>query len=148
MCTCVALERYDPQGYPKALLGGSAKQSGHDRANALSAGKVTDHSNTRPTIPLLYLARCLPWVMFASASFCGCSDDQCALLQHLTCMQARNRHFLSHLYIKCIILPRQARDKHRENSKKVPFSLAGPSRWHAAACSGTFVIMEREASPD
>jgi hypothetical protein len=29
---------------------------------------------------------------------------------------------LSHLYIKCIILPRQARDKHRENSKKVPFS--------------------------
>ena len=36
--------------------------------------------------------------------------------------QARKRHFLSHLYIKCIILPRQARDKHRENSKKVPFS--------------------------
>jgi hypothetical protein len=28
------------------------------------------------------------------------------------------RHFLSHLYIKCIVLPRQARDKHRENSKK------------------------------
>jgi hypothetical protein len=25
---------------------------------------------------------------------------------------------LRHLYIKCIILPRQARDKHRENSKK------------------------------
>jgi len=33
---------------------------------------------------------------------------------------------LRHLYIKCIILPRQARDKHRENSKKVPFSLR---RW-------------------
>ena len=32
--------------------------------------------------------------------------------------QARKRHFLSHLYIKCIILPRQARDEHRENSKK------------------------------
>jgi hypothetical protein len=30
----------------------------------------------------------------------------------------RKRHFLRHLYIKCIILPRQARDKHRENSKK------------------------------
>jgi hypothetical protein len=28
------------------------------------------------------------------------------------------RHFLSHLYTKCIVLPRQARDKHRENSKK------------------------------
>jgi beta-glucosidase-like glycosyl hydrolase len=25
--------------------------------------------------------------------------------------------FLRHLYIKCIVLPRQARDKHRENSK-------------------------------
>jgi hypothetical protein len=35
----------------------------------------------------------------------------------------RKRHFLRHLYIKCIILPRQARDKHRNNSKKVPFSL-------------------------
>jgi hypothetical protein len=35
----------------------------------------------------------------------------------------RKRHFFRHLYIKCIILPRQARDKHRENSKKVPFSL-------------------------
>jgi len=33
-------------------------------------------------------------------------------------IKARKRHFLSHLYIKCIILPRQARDKHRENSKK------------------------------
>jgi hypothetical protein len=36
----------------------------------------------------------------------------------------RKRHFLRHLYIKCIILPRQARDEHRENSKKVPFSLS------------------------
>jgi hypothetical protein len=30
------------------------------------------------------------------------------------------RHFLRHLYIKTNILPRQARDKHRENSKKRP----------------------------
>eukprot|EP01046_Picozoa_sp_COSAG06_P012088 COSAG06_NODE_698_length_12975_cov_108.592575_8_plen_118_part_00 len=29
--------------------------------------------------------------------------------------------FLSHLYIKVMILPRQARDKHRENSKKARF---------------------------
>ena len=41
---------------------------------------------------------------------------------HIPCT-VRKRHFLRHLYIKCIILPRQARDKHRENSKKVPFSL-------------------------
>jgi hypothetical protein len=33
----------------------------------------------------------------------------------------RKRHFLRHLYIKINILPRQARDNHRENSKKVPF---------------------------
>jgi hypothetical protein len=26
--------------------------------------------------------------------------------------------FLRHLYIKCIILPRQARDKHRESTQK------------------------------
>jgi hypothetical protein len=35
-----------------------------------------------------------------------------------TSMQVRKRHFLSHLYIKCIILPRQARDKHRESTQK------------------------------
>jgi hypothetical protein len=43
---------------------------------------------------------------------------------HLDVEQARKRHFLSHLYIKYIILPRQARDKHRKNSKKCRF-LAG-----------------------
>jgi hypothetical protein len=40
---------------------------------------------------------------------------------------------LSHLYIKCIILPRQARDKHRENSKNGRFlqlPTAPPSKLH------------------
>jgi hypothetical protein len=37
------------------------------------------------------------------------------------CRKVRKRHFLRHLYIKVIILPRQARDKHRENSKKGRF---------------------------
>jgi hypothetical protein len=32
---------------------------------------------------------------------------------------SEKRHFLRHLYIKTIFLPRQARDKHRENSKRV-----------------------------
>jgi hypothetical protein len=32
--------------------------------------------------------------------------------------RCEKRHFLRHLYIKTIILPRQARDKHRKNSKK------------------------------
>jgi len=33
--------------------------------------------------------------------------------------------FLSHLYIKTNILPRQARDKHRENSKKEAVFTSG-----------------------
>jgi len=40
-------------------------------------------------------------------------------------IQVRKRHFLRHLYLKCIILPRQARDKHRENSKKKSVSSPG-----------------------
>ena len=44
--------------------------------------------------------------------------DKC----YLTLTQVRKRHFLSTFYIKMIILPRQARDKHKKNSKKVPFS--------------------------
>jgi hypothetical protein len=35
--------------------------------------------------------------------------------------KADTRLFLRHLYIKCMILPRQARDKHRENSKRDAF---------------------------
>jgi hypothetical protein len=38
--------------------------------------------------------------------------------RNLSGRKVRKRHFLRHLYIKCIILPRQARDKHREDSKK------------------------------
>jgi hypothetical protein len=36
----------------------------------------------------------------------------------------RKRVFLRHLYIKVIILPRQAREKHRENSKTDRFRRA------------------------
>jgi hypothetical protein len=50
--------------------------------------------------------------------------------------EVRKRHFLRHLYIKCIILPRQARDKHRKNSNKVPFSRSC-SRWRASTCQSS-----------
>ena len=40
-----------------------------------------------------------------------------------TLLVSKNGVFLSHLYIKTNILPRQARDKHGENSKKRPFFL-------------------------
>jgi hypothetical protein len=42
----------------------------------------------------------------------------------LSTQAVRNRVFLRHLYIKMIILPRQARDKRRENSNKDAFLQA------------------------
>ena len=43
--------------------------------------------------------------------------------------KVRKRHFLRHLYIKCIVLPRQARDKHRESTqKRMAFSYRRPAR--------------------
>jgi len=48
-------------------------------------------------------------------------------------MQVRETVFLSHLCIKTIILPRQARDKHRESTQNRPFSrrpfLVSSARW-------------------
>ena len=41
----------------------------------------------------------------------------------------RETDFLSHFYFKTIFLPRQARDKHRENSKKERFSQVGDTDW-------------------
>jgi hypothetical protein len=39
--------------------------------------------------------------------------------------RCEKRHFLSHLYIKCVFLPRQARDKHRESTQKRVAFCAG-----------------------
>jgi hypothetical protein len=41
-----------------------------------------------------------------------------SLTTSLSCQVKKQTVFFSHLYIKMMILPRQARDKHRENSKK------------------------------
>jgi hypothetical protein len=51
----------------------------------------------------------------------------------------RKTAFLSHLYIKTIILPRQAQDKHRENSKQMPFfaGMAGRTVRDAQSCTDT-----------
>ena len=40
----------------------------------------------------------------------------------------RKRLFLSHLYINVIVLPRQARDKHRESTQKQAAVFSGPHR--------------------
>ena len=70
----------------------------------------------------------LPSVPSSSSSSSSSSFCTAALSIHIVCgnfeiLQVKKRHCLRHLYIKCIILPRQARDKHRENSKKSGVSL-------------------------
>jgi hypothetical protein len=57
-------------------------------------------------------------------------------------------HFLRHLYIKTNILPRQARDNHRENSKKsgVLSKSATTPRTHSTAGSSLRQV-RREPTP-
>jgi hypothetical protein len=68
----------------------------------------------------------------------------------------RKRVFLSHLYIKMITLPRQARDKHRESSQKADrmqcyetflFTLAhlmlGRGHWHPWGSPAVIIIGRR-----
>jgi hypothetical protein len=50
-------------------------------------------------------------------------EAQATIQDHFQQHGVKKRSFLRHLYIKTIISPRQARDKHRENSKKRPFVL-------------------------
>ena len=50
------------------------------------------------------------------------------VLDDLIQLLRKTNLFLSHLYIKTIILPRQAQDKHRENSKKDAVFRTTPSR--------------------
>ena len=67
------------------------------------------------------------------------------------CYRCEQRHFLRHLYIKCIFLPRQARDKHGENSKQSGVFLrswrptgnasSAPSRPEQAA-RGVYAVQE------
>jgi hypothetical protein len=54
----------------------------------------------------------------------GCAEA--AKLEHGTICPVRKRHFLRHLYIKINILPRQARDEHRESTQK---KCRFPSEW-------------------
>ena len=76
----------------------------------------------------------------------ACLEVEQQLLVHVVTSQRNSRSlrrytlrktaFLSHLYIKTIILPRQARDKHRENSKKCRFPYRGRGQVAAAAQVG------------
>ena len=44
-------------------------------------------------------------------------------------LSGKKTAFLSHLYIKMLILPKQARDKHRKNSKKGAVFVQQQSGW-------------------
>ena len=61
------------------------------------------------------------------------------------------RHFLRHLYITTNILPRQARDKHRENSKKSGVFPIGPNksdRWRRGLTVSYMPASMRVVAPD
>jgi hypothetical protein len=60
--------------------------------------------------------------VMAAASLKGGCDMECP---NMPVLQVRKRHFFRHLYIQCIILPRQARDKHRESTQKGRRFLVG-----------------------
>jgi hypothetical protein len=53
--------------------------------------------------------------------------------EHAILAKVRKRLFFSHFYIKMIILPRQARDKHGENSKQTTVFLAQLKEHHILA---------------
>jgi chemotaxis protein histidine kinase CheA len=76
-------------------------------------------------VSMLCLARCAAPCTCASASVCSiylfvraCVRKREGVLLECLSVYASTLIDGIHLYIKCIILPRQARDKHRENSKK------------------------------
>ena len=60
-------------------------------------------------------------------AFAGHSNDLRWVLDYHT---GKKTGVLSHLDIKCIMLPRQARDKHRENSKKARFVAENASSYY------------------
>jgi hypothetical protein len=63
--------------------------------------------------------------------------------------RCEKRHFLSPLYIKTNILPRQAQDKHRKNSKKSGVLLQVRKRRHWFCCDAIHtqnaIILPRQA---
>jgi hypothetical protein len=51
--------------------------------------------------------------------------------------------FLSHLYVKTIFLPRQARDKHRENSKNEYRFLSGGAYLSCSCLAGQLLSLPK-----
>jgi hypothetical protein len=58
-------------------------------------------------------------------------------------VQVRKSVFLRHFHVMMIILPRQARDKHRENSTRHAFSYrsSSPRSARRATCRSTWAAV-------
>eukprot|EP01046_Picozoa_sp_COSAG06_P024231 COSAG06_NODE_1963_length_7972_cov_10.409628_9_plen_129_part_00 len=82
---------------------------------------------------------------FTTQHFCSCSGSR----QRLRNLRAgKKAGFLRHLYIKVIVLPRQARDKHRGSTQKKPTVFSKPTREWKTAGSGGYSGRIGGASPD
>ena len=77
-------------------------------ADETRSPQLEDCRQAEPSIPLYQLRTLFDGAFLAPGSDTG-----------------EKSGFLRHLYIKCIILPRQARDKHRESTQKRERFLAG-----------------------
>jgi hypothetical protein len=95
---------FDPEGDQLALLS--------------AVLKATAGSSTKVVVVLIH---------GRPVTFGGAAGDQLLLggdgVPGVDALVSKNG-LLSHLYLKTNILPRQARDKHRETSKKGPFFLS------------------------
>jgi hypothetical protein len=95
---------FDPEGDQLALLS--------------AVLKATAGSSTEVVVVLIH---------GRPVTFGGAAGDQLLLggdgVPGVDALVSKNG-LLSHLYLKTNILPRQARDKHRETSKKGPFFLS------------------------
>ena len=80
-----------------------------DQIGALYIGHCADGYTTKHTVDQLQ-------ALVAAGRDCdGCSREFGVLIE------VQNTHLLRHFMLNLIILPRQARGKHRENSKKMRF---------------------------
>ena len=135
-CTNYASARSVESGSCTACIGGAAAR------NCIAATCSAGYEPFDSAIGLC----CSSFDSVASVlpgSCTSCSGDRPAECLAATCasgfssFQVRKRIFLRHFILNMIILPRQAQDKHRENSTTEAFSATSrPAEASAAAISG------------
>jgi hypothetical protein len=91
----------------------------------------------------LLLSSSAPSLIASPPEVCADASNGASELQAMMMMRKVKNGLLSHLYIKVIFLPRQARDKHRENSIKARF-VEGAIRDEAAGVEDASARGRRE----